>query len=185
SLRLHPALVHALSEPEKQLVYAYDLSRLDVFEAQAFLKTIDVWCAKVERNRRRQYLSVALGFQVPLKMELRPPTPLFKRRPRWISEEQANHEDPVIGGDKVDILVQNQVVCYRLPVASAGCGVISLTKTLQLLDLSNGESVYSDKESMENEIGNNGVQAIALALQQNQTVTRVREICTPTYCRLR
>ncbi|KAL4129207.1 hypothetical protein PRIC2_005217 [Phytophthora ramorum] len=53
NLRLHPVLVQTLSGPEKQLLYAYDLSRLDVFEAQAFLQTINKWCCKVERNRRR------------------------------------------------------------------------------------------------------------------------------------
>ncbi|KAJ8569505.1 hypothetical protein ON010_g5755 [Phytophthora cinnamomi] len=39
--------------------------------------------------------------------------------------------------------------------------------------LSNEEFVYGDEESMENEVGKNGAQAIALVLERNQTVTRI------------
>ncbi|KAG6584648.1 nucleotide-binding oligomerization domain-containing protein 2 [Phytophthora cinnamomi] len=243
NLRLHPAVAQTLSEPEKQLIYAYDLSRLDVFEAQAFLQTIDAWCVKVERNKRRhrcgvwtskrvdralkrflrvvllppadnqvdrrlRELSVALGLEPALmKMELRPPTPLVTPRPRWVSEDLVEPEVPVVEGDKpfTNEAPVHEVVCYRLSAASAGCGIIAnllrtsgalvklrlnncqvtdagaillasgirVTKTLQLLDLSNEESVYGDEESMENEVGKNGAQAIALVLERNQTVTRI------------
>ncbi|KAE8905267.1 hypothetical protein PF005_g666 [Phytophthora fragariae] len=242
NLRLHPSVAQTLSESERQLIYAYDLSRLDVFEAQAFLKSIDVWCVKVERSRRQRHcrtlmpkrvdhamkrllrvvllppaenqlderlreLSIELGFEAPSKIELRPPTSSVKNRPRWKSEERVDAEDPVAEGDKLlnEISLQKEVVRYRLPVASVGCGFITgvlqnsgallklrlnncqiadagaillasgmrLTKTLQLLDLSNEESVYGDKESLHNEIGNVGVLAIALALKRNQTVLRI------------
>ncbi|KAE9041465.1 hypothetical protein PR002_g4448 [Phytophthora rubi] len=211
----------------------------------AFLKSIDVWCFKVERSRRRRRcgiltpkrvdhamkrllrvvlqplvgnqlderlreLSIALGFEAPSKIELRPVTSSVKNRPIWKSEERADADDPVAEGDKPPtvtnkISLLKEVVRYRLPVASVGCGVIAgvlqnsgalvklrlnncqiadagaillasgmrLTKTLQLLDLSNEESVYGKKESLHNEIGNAGVQAIALALKRNQTVTRI------------
>ncbi|KAG7395562.1 hypothetical protein PHYBOEH_003614 [Phytophthora boehmeriae] len=52
NLRLHPAVAQALSEPERKLIEVYDLSRLDVFEAQAYLKAIDAWYSKLVRRQK-------------------------------------------------------------------------------------------------------------------------------------
>lgn len=73
-------------------------------------------------------------------------------------------------------------VCILLLLAQivhivVGCGADQwcpqLTTTLQLLDVSNEESVYRKEESMDNEIGDNGARAIALALEQNQSIKQV------------
>ncbi|KAG3109770.1 hypothetical protein PI124_g8709 [Phytophthora idaei] len=239
NVRLQPELMQTLSVPEMELMHAYDLSRLDMFEAHAFLQTIDTWCAKVERNKRRQFettskrvdramkrflhyvlqpltenqrnepyreLAAAIGFITPPKMQLRPPTSSVKRRKKWVSGAIKNDNAAEDGAcPPPESLTQSEIVCFRLPIASVGCGIIAdklqhsssivklrlnhchitdagaillatgirLTTTLQLLDLSNDEAAFRGKESMDNEIGANGVQAIALALVGNRSVKQV------------
>ncbi|KAL3660481.1 hypothetical protein V7S43_014628 [Phytophthora oleae] len=240
NLRLHPALAEALSVQEKQLLFAYDLSRLDVFEPQVYLQTIDKWCAKMERRQlqrrghfapkrvdramksflryvlqpstRTQHdhpfreLEVVLGLIAAPKLKLR-----SSRKPRrkWISdteENQSKDEDSApLRVDTPQPFSQHETVCFRLPAASVGCGVIAdilqhsdsivklrlnncqvanagaillasgirHTKMLELLDISNDDSVNRSADSMNNEIGDEGVRAIALALEQNTSVKEV------------
>lgn len=48
----HAALVARLSEQEKQLLLALDLSRLELFEHQKFRQWIAAWRLRVEKKRR-------------------------------------------------------------------------------------------------------------------------------------
>ncbi|POM58404.1 Multidrug transporter [Phytophthora palmivora] len=161
-LRLHLAVTQLLSGPEKQLIYSYDLSRLDVFEAQAFLQSINKWCAKVERKRRRgqlvstkvdqvmtsylryvllpltekqldapfRELEIALGLAPAPMLQLRPTIPSVKPRRKWVSG--ADVVNASIDGDSIlpvvvspEVMLQDEIMCYRLPVASVGCGIIA------------------------------------------------------------
>ncbi|KAG7377839.1 hypothetical protein PHYPSEUDO_010916 [Phytophthora pseudosyringae] len=243
-LRLHPTLAQTLSTAEKQLICSYDLSRLDVFEAQAFLQTIDKWCTKVERSKRQRHgdwtpkrvdramkgflryvllppaesqlqepfreLALALGLVAGRKLELRAPTPSVKPRRKWVSgavecQNDIGEEGTAPSASSPEVIPLDEIVYFRLPVASVGCGIIAemlqhsssivklrlnnchitdagaillasgirLATMLELLDVSNEESVYWKGESMDNEIRNNGVRAIALALERNQSVKQV------------
>ncbi|KAI9988551.1 hypothetical protein PInf_021988 [Phytophthora infestans] len=161
SLRLQPELMQTLSLLDTQLIHAYDLSRLDVFEVQAYLQTIDRWCAKVERSKRRQFvtaskrvdrtmkrflhyvllpvnenqphepyceLAAAIGFVTPPTLQLRPSIPSKRRRKKWVHV-------PIEGQDAADVQeegasppkfrIQSEIVCFRLPIASVGCGIIA------------------------------------------------------------
>ncbi|EEY70458.1 uncharacterized protein PITG_05880 [Phytophthora infestans T30-4] len=173
SLRLQPELMQTLSLLETQLIHAYDLSRLDVFEVQAYLQTIDRWCAKVERSKRRQ---LAIGFVTPPTLQLRPSIPSKRRRKKWVHV-------PIEGQDAADVQeegasppkfrIQSEIVCFRLPIASVGCGIIALTTTLQVLDLSNDEAGFGD-EAMDNEIGTlsgleDGAQSLIDAFQASKS----------------
>jgi hypothetical protein len=60
---------------------------------------------------------------------------------------------------------------------------MQLTAVLQLLDLSNEESLYPEAEAMRNEIGDNGVRAIALALEHNQSLKEVSPVRDKCYTR--
>ncbi|ETL50379.1 hypothetical protein L916_00365 [Phytophthora nicotianae] len=241
NLRLQPELMQTLSVPEMQLIYAYDLSRLDVFEAQAYLHMIDKWCTKMERNKRRHLettskrvdramkrflhyvlspltenqcrepyreLAAAIGFITPPTLKLRPVKAPVKRRKKWISTgtKKQNDVDAQEGPSlPPESLVQSEIVCSRLPVASVGCGIIAdklqhsssvvklrlnhcqitdagaillasgvrLTTTLQLLDLSNDDTDCWGEDDLDNEIGADGVQAIALALAENRSIKQV------------
>ncbi|KAF4143674.1 Leucine Rich repeat [Phytophthora infestans] len=153
--------MQTLSLLETQLIHAYDLSRLDVFEVQAYLQTIDRWCAKVERSKRRQFvtaskrvdrtmkrflhyvllpvnenqphepyceLAAAIGFVTPPTLQLRPSIPSKRRRKKWVHV-------PIEGQDAADVQeegasppkfrIQSEIVCFRLPIASVGCGIIA------------------------------------------------------------
>ncbi|GAB9471923.1 hypothetical protein Gpo141_00009119 [Globisporangium polare] len=125
----HAALVARLSEQEKQLLLALDLSRLELFEHQKFRRWIAAWRLRVEKKRRDifkanmnlthlaetvpiyalranlgrdpqfQQLKVSLHLEEPPDVELRVPVPSGRRGNR---PQWANKKKWIGTGDVQD-----------------------------------------------------------------------------------
>ncbi|KAG1688967.1 hypothetical protein DVH05_002953 [Phytophthora capsici] len=172
---------------------------------QGFLRYVLQPSSRSQRDQPFRELEVALGLIAAPKVKLR-----SSRKPRrkWISDTEV---DPSKGDSALprantpQPFCQPEIVCFRLPVASVGCGLIanilqhsdSITKLrlnncqianagaillasgirhttkLELLNISNDDSVYKSDDSMNNEVSDDGVRAIALALEQNASVKEV------------
>jgi hypothetical protein len=50
------AVAQELSGSERRLIDTYDLSRLDVFEPQAFLQSIEKWLVKLEQGKWKRWV---------------------------------------------------------------------------------------------------------------------------------